>query len=242
MRLKMIMLLCMVMIVFATGCGKDNKDNVQPVAASISEKYTVVTESDIMGTYTMPVFRNMNNQDVQTLINNEIVSNIDKSSVNERKENAIELLSATDLSGYGFNEFGTYKVYCNDGKYLCFYLSVEQRFSDGEKTKFTKQNKVYNFDVETGENIDISTIFADPDATADYIAEKLYERLLGMDCLESSDYKASVFKNDIFDHCVIVSSNKIAVVTTAGKFNLKSTAGAPSVEISIPDEHYLKSK
>ncbi len=240
MRFKSVYVILVVFILLMCGCS-GNKEPAQGTnVPTLGEKNVMVTATDIEGNYSFPSFKNMKSEAVQTQIN-ESVKSFALNEVKARKSTAVQLLSGTDVSDHAFYEYGTYKVYCNDGKYLSFYLTMEQRFTKKDKTEFVKQNFVYNYDAVTGKKIDISSLFRSEKEVSKYIAEKLYERLLSMECLSSDVYSDAVFRDNILDYCAIISENKVAVVTTSGKFNLKLSAGAPCVEISIPEEYCLKS-
>lgn len=241
MRLKLIYVIIVAFVLLMSGCsgGKDSEQKM--VVPTLGEKNVTVTATDIEGSYSFPSFKSMKSEAVQSRINENIQAFASESEIRIRKSTAVKLLSESDVSEHDFFEYGTYKIYCNDGKYLSFYLSAEQRFTEDDYTEFVKQNFVYNYDAVTGNDIDISSLFRSEDEVSEYIAGKLYERLLNMECLNSDVYSDAVFKDNILDYCAIISANKIAVVTTSGKFNLKLSAGAPCVEISIPEEYYLKS-
>ncbi len=243
MRIRFIAVILVLLMALAVGCKKNNTELEEPVIPAFTTKYTVVTETDMNCTYTTPVFKNMSNKEIQQQLNEKITELITRNQIIIRKSEAVGLISDTDLSKYSFSEMGTFKVHCNDGKYLSFSVGMEQRFADDEKSEFVKKNYLFNIDAVTGKKVDIAALFNDKERAADYIAHKFYDRMLNMGCLETEEYSDRVFKNDIFDYCAIVVPNKkVAVVTTAGKFGLKLSAGAPIVEISIPEEYYIQSK
>ncbi len=241
MRLKAICVLLAVLLLLASGCGGEAGAGNEAKVPVVGEKNVIVTETDIAGNYSLPSFKGMANETVQQSINEAVLSFVSDDEVRSRRNLATVFLSETDVSEHSFYEYGTYKVYCNDGKYLSFCLSAEQRFSLKDSTLFVKQSVVRNYDAVSGRIIDISSLFRSREEVTDYIAEALHERLLNMGCLNSEVYSDAVFKNNVLDYCAIISDNKIVVVTTAGKFNLKLSAGAPCVEISIPEEYCITS-
>lgn len=240
-RIKSVCVFLAVLLLFAFGCSRNDAEDDVALIPSLGERNVVITETDIAGSYALPNFKGMKNEVAQQGINEVVMSFVSGDEVRDRRSTATGLLSDTDVSEHSFYEYGSYKVYCNDGEYLSFYLSAEQRFILKDSTLFVRQNVVHNYDAVSGRAVDLSTLFRSREEVSEYIAERLYERLLVMDCLSSESYSDAVFKDNILDYCAIVSENKIAVVTTSGKFNLKLSAGAPCIEISIPDEYYIKS-
>lgn len=240
MRYKFILLFITAIILVFSGCKKD-ADVQQSTVPVLNEKFELISEADMSAAYSLPMFKNISDEEFQVKLNENTLSFSERSNVNDRKADALKLLSVSDIESYSYSELGTYKVHCNDGKYISFSLSFEQRFTDDDKFEFVKQNFVFNYDVETGKEFEIASMFKNEDEVSEYIAKKLHERLLGMGCLENETYSNAVFKNNVLDYCAIMPSNRVAVVTTSGAFDLKLSAGAPIVEISIPEEYYAKS-
>ncbi len=232
--------LVLLFLLAIAGCSKskNNKDERHP---SYTEKYLTVSETDIFGRYAIPFIKNLSDENAQNKINEEISGCLSEAETKLRIEKAEKSISNSDISEYKCSEIGTYKVHCNDGKYISCSVSIEQTFSDDDDDFETfKHNYIFNYDAETGKKIDLSILFEDKKQVSEYIAHKLYERLLSMDCLVSDNYSDEIFKKDVLNYCVIVTANnKIAVVTTSGEFGLKSDAGAPIIEISIPEEYYV---
>ncbi len=242
MRLKALAIFTVIFMLLVCGCEKDSSIGPSESVPSYNERFETVSESDINGIYSVPMFKNMAREDAQSLINDTTLDMISLNRIKTRKNKAVGFLAGTDLTDYSFVEIGVYKIYCNDGKYISFSLSFEQRFINKDKFEFVKQNNVFNYNAITGEAVDAASLFVNEKEVSEYIAKKLYERLLNMDCLETGEYSNEIFCENVLDYCAILPANKIAVVTTSGLFDLKLSAGAPVVEISIPEEYYLKTK
>lgn len=239
MRLRYTAAILIAFLLLFAGCSK-KENNQETAPPSYTEKYTVVSETDIKAYYSMPKFKNLADESVQDSINKLIDEYISDNSVNSRKSKAIGMISESDISEYSFSELGNYKVHCLNEEYMSFSLSIEQRFSDDDETISVRQNFLYNYDSETGELFDVSSLFKNKNLAGDYIARELYDRLRNMNCLTTDDYSEEVFKKNIFEYCAIVDpKSKVAVVTTAGEFGLKLSAGAPIVEISVPEEYFI---
>ncbi len=241
MRFRITAIILAFLMLFAAGCSKEVEVD-EHKSVSYTEKFIILSETDIQATYSLPYIRNMKNEEFQSDVNYKIMLHSSDELIKSRKNEAEKLISVSDLSEYDFSEYGTYKIHFNDGDILSLSISVEQRFSKDDDSHFSKVNYSYNFDLNKGELFDIGNLFEDPSQTEDYLAKKLYERLDAMDCLETDSYSDAVFKSDLLSHCVIAGPNKIAVITTSGRFGLKVSAGAPIVEISIPEDYYKKSK
>ncbi len=237
MRNRIVLLLIIISVFFAAGCRKDTGDS-KASAPVLSERYEQISETDINGNYSIPIFKNISDDAFQTEINDCALAFTKRGEIISRKNYAVELISVSDIEKYDFYEIGNYKIHNFDDKFISFSLCFEQRFENGEKFEFVKQSFVFNYDVKTGQKIDASILFKDEDKVSEYIAKKLHERLLSMGCLKTEQYNASVFKNNILSYCAIMPNNKVAVITTSGKFDLKVSAGTPIVEIIIPEEYY----
>ncbi len=239
MRLRYTVILFAVFFVLFAGCSK-KKEEKPAAMPSFTETYTVFSEADLNAYYSLPKFKNLSSESMQNEVNKSVEGYLSEERISERKTKAMDMISQSDLSEYSFSELGNYKVFCCDNEYLSFTLSMEQRFTQNEDTLSVRQNFLYNYDSETGKLFDVSSMFKNKNSAAEFIARELYDRLLNMECLESDNYSEDIFKKDIFNYCVIIKpKSKIAVITTAGKFGLKISAGAPIVEIGIPEEYFI---
>ncbi len=239
MRLRYTVVILAALLMLFAGCSKKEEESRMP-ELSFTEKFTLISETDLHANYSTPKFKNMREEEAQDEINSTIDEFLSKGRIYLRKTSAAEIISGTDITEYSFSEIGNYKVHCCSEEYLSFSLSMEQRFTGKGENLSVRQNFMFNYDGTTGKVLDISSLFKNKDAVSSYIAQELYERLLNMGCLASEEYSDELFKDDVLDYCVIVKpDSKIAVVTTAGRFGLKLSAGAPVVEISIPEEYFI---